>query len=152
MSGAVIKCFKKVVGSEQLFFYVARHYYLTGRPNRLFFRFRGRGSGGVPGGAPGAARRLSGGTRRAAPASFASPCPEKPPPFRPARAAPPRAPPPPPPGGFCVSAPPTLWARWRGRPRGPPRGGPPGPASGPRPPIGGAPPRGGEGRILYILH
>jgi hypothetical protein len=42
-----------VVGSEQLFFYVARHYYLTGRPNRLFFRFRGRGSGGVPGGPPG---------------------------------------------------------------------------------------------------
>jgi hypothetical protein len=48
--GEVDKCFKKVVGSEQLFFIVARHYYLTGRPNRLFFRFRGRGSGGVPGG------------------------------------------------------------------------------------------------------
>jgi hypothetical protein len=34
-----------------------------------------------------------------------------------------------------------------GRPRGPPRGGPPGPASGPRPPIGGAPPRGDEGQV-----
>jgi hypothetical protein len=46
-----------VVGSEQLFFIVARHYYLTGRPNRLFFRFRGEGvrggPGGVPGGVPG---------------------------------------------------------------------------------------------------
>jgi hypothetical protein len=50
VSGAVEKCFKKVVGSEQLFCIVARHYYLTGRPNRLLFRFRGRGSGGVPGG------------------------------------------------------------------------------------------------------
>jgi hypothetical protein len=35
-----------------------------------------------------------------------------------------------------------------GRPRGPPRGGPPGPASGPRPPIGGAPPRGDEGPLF----
>jgi hypothetical protein len=34
-----------------------------------------------------------------------------------------------------------------GRPRGPPRGGPPGPASGPRPPIGGAPPRGDDGLV-----
>jgi hypothetical protein len=38
-----------------------------------------------------------------------------------------------------------------GRPRGPPRGGPPGPASGPRPPIGGAPPRGDEGNT-FLLH
>jgi hypothetical protein len=32
---------------------VARHYYLTGRPNRLFFRFRGEGVRGGPRGAPG---------------------------------------------------------------------------------------------------
>jgi hypothetical protein len=62
VSGAVDKCFKKVVGSEQLFFIVARHYYLTGRPNRLFFRFRGEGSGGVPGG-PRGPRGGSGGSR-----------------------------------------------------------------------------------------
>jgi hypothetical protein len=51
------KMFQKVIGSEQFFFFVARHYYLTGRPNRLFFRFRGEGvrggPGGVPGGVPG---------------------------------------------------------------------------------------------------
>jgi hypothetical protein len=42
-----------VVGSEQLFFIVARHYYLTGRPNRLFFDHGVGGSGGSPGGSPG---------------------------------------------------------------------------------------------------
>jgi hypothetical protein len=40
-----------VVGSEQLFFIVARHYYLTGRPNRLFFD---HGVGGPRGGGGGA--------------------------------------------------------------------------------------------------
>jgi hypothetical protein len=63
VSGAVDKCFKKVVGSEQLFFIVARHYYLTGRPNRLFFGQGGRGgSRGVPGGAPGGPRGAPGGS------------------------------------------------------------------------------------------
>jgi translation initiation factor IF-2 len=45
-----------VVGSEQLFFIVARHYYLTGRPNRLFFDHEVGGSGGSPGGPPGGPR------------------------------------------------------------------------------------------------
>jgi hypothetical protein len=52
-----------VGGSEQLFFIVARHYYLTGRPNRLFFRVRGEGSGGVPGGPPGGPGGPRGGPR-----------------------------------------------------------------------------------------
>jgi hypothetical protein len=47
-----------MVGSEQLFFYVARHYYLTGRPNLLFFD---HGVGGVPGGGPGGAGGARGG-------------------------------------------------------------------------------------------
>jgi hypothetical protein len=49
-----------VVGSEQLFFIVARHYYLTGRPNRLFFD-HGVGGPGTPGGAPGGPRGAPGG-------------------------------------------------------------------------------------------
>jgi hypothetical protein len=53
VSGAVIKTSLKFGRLRADFFYVARHYYLTGRPNRLFFRFRGRGSGGVPGGVRG---------------------------------------------------------------------------------------------------
>jgi hypothetical protein len=59
VSGAVEKLFQKVVGSEQLFFFVARHYYLTGRPNRLFFDHGVGGSGGPggpPGGVPGGVR------------------------------------------------------------------------------------------------
>jgi hypothetical protein len=51
VSGAVEQLFQKLVGSEQLFFFVARHYYLTGRPNRLFFD---HGVGGPRGGAGGA--------------------------------------------------------------------------------------------------
>jgi hypothetical protein len=65
VSGAVEKCFKKVVGSEQLFFFVARHYYLTGRPNRLFFDSGGGGPGGSPGGpgGPRGPRGVPGGSR-----------------------------------------------------------------------------------------
>jgi hypothetical protein len=57
VSGAVEKLFQKVVGSEQLFFFVARHYYLTGRPNRLFFD---HGVGGPRGGGGGCPGRRSG--------------------------------------------------------------------------------------------
>jgi hypothetical protein len=45
------------------FFFVARHYYLTGRPNRLFFGQGGRGGRGGPRGAPGAPGGPPGGSR-----------------------------------------------------------------------------------------
>jgi hypothetical protein len=64
VSGAVIKTSLKFGRLRADFFYVARHYYLTGRPNRLFFDSGGRGSGGVPGGprgAPGGPRGVPGG-------------------------------------------------------------------------------------------
>jgi hypothetical protein len=95
------------------------------------------GSGGPPGGSP--------------PGGSPSPpeTPPRPPPLP--TGAPPGAPPGPPQGLVC------LWGTFyrgpmTGRPRGPPRGGPPGPASRPRPPIGGAPPRGDEGNLIMVKH
>jgi hypothetical protein len=64
------------------------------------------------------------------------------------RGAPPGAPPGPPqdpPRDLVIGFLAHNWVPVTGRPRGTPQGGPPGPAPGPRPPIGGAPPRGDEG-------